>query len=71
MDNFSLFLSYVMPIGYVAEDLRSLMVKGVAVGLSSRLIALIAIAGLFFLLAMIGLKRNVGSTEIRMEPADS
>ena len=56
MDNFSLFLSYIMPIGYTADDLRCLLVKGVAVELHFHIIILLFIGFVFFTFAVIGVK---------------
>ena len=67
MDNFSLFLSYVMPIGYAANDLRSLLVKGMAADLQFHLGMLLLFGLIFFMLAIVGVKKNVRSNAERME----
>ena len=56
MDNVSLFLSYVMPIGYAANDLRSLFVKGSAASLDFHIAILIFMGGIFFTTATLALK---------------
>ena len=58
MDNFSLFLSYTMPIGYAAEDLRCLLVKGVAVNWQFHSLILLMLATFFFVFAILGVKFN-------------
>ena len=71
MDNFSLFLSYIMPIGYSADNLRSLLVKGSAVNLQHDTTMMLLLGGVFFVLAFIGVKRYVGADTARMEVAGS
>ena len=60
MDAISLLLSYLMPIGYVANDVRSLLVKGMAWGWEWHMLALLIGAAIFFLLAVKGLKNSLG-----------
>ena len=67
MDSFSLFLSYVMPIGYAANDLRNLLVKGMAADLQFHIEMLLVFGLIFFILAIVGVKRNVRDNEARME----
>ena len=71
MDNFSLFLSYIMPIGYSADNLRSLLVKGSAANLQHDTAMMLLLGSLFFVLAFIGVKRYVGTDTARMEVAGS
>ncbi len=52
MDNISLFLSYVMPIGYAANDLRNLLVKGTAAGVEVHIAALLLMSAIFFAAAV-------------------
>lgn len=61
MDNFSLFLSYVMPIGYAADDLRNLLLKGSAFGWQIDSLILIFGGGIFLTLGVIGM--NFGGRE--------
>ena len=56
MDNFSLFLSYIMPIGYAADDLRNLLLKGAAFGWQTDSLILILGGGIFLTLGVIGMK---------------
>ncbi len=58
MDDFSLFLSYVMPIGYIAEDFRAMLVKGVAGDWTKHALILLAIGAAFFSVSMIGMIRH-------------
>ena len=58
MDNVSLVLSYIMPIGYAANDLRSLFVKGSAVGIELRLLGLLIMGAIFFAAAIHFLEAN-------------
>lgn len=60
MDAMSLLLSYLMPIGYVANDVRSLLVKGVAYGWEWHALILFVGAALFFVFAIKGLKSSLG-----------
>ena len=66
MDNFSLFLSYIMPIGYSADDLRNLLVKGSAAGLQNHTAMMLLLGILFFALAYLGVKRYVGTDTARV-----
>ena len=59
MDEFSLILSYIMPIGYVANDLRNFLVKGVAIDWQIHALILILFAILFFSLSIIGMKKTL------------
>ena len=52
MDNISLFLSYVMPIGYAANDLRNFLVKGTAAGVEGHIAALLLMGAIFFAAAV-------------------
>ena len=67
MDNFSLFLSYIMPIGYTADDLRSLLVKGEAINLTFHVEILTLIGILFFALAIVGVKKYVRDNAARVK----
>ena len=58
MDNLSLILSYIMPIGWAADDLRNLFLKGTAINLEKDLFILILMSGIFFILAVIGVKKS-------------
>lgn len=58
MDNFSIFLSYIMPIGYVADDLRNLFLKGTADWQKDFLILICF--GIIFLI--IGVKKNANDS---------
>lgn len=74
MDNFSLILSYVMPIGHAANDLRNLFLKGVAFGWETRAGLLILFGGIFFVIGVCGLKfsrgrRDVEDNSARISPA--
>lgn len=71
MDNFSLLLSYIMPIGYSADNLRSLLVKGSAAGLQYDSAMMLLLGGIFFVLAFIGVRRYVGTDTARMATAGS
>lgn len=71
MDNFSLFLSYIMPIGYSAYNLRSLLVKGSAAGMQHDSAMMLLLGGIFFVLAFIGVKRYVGTDIARMAAVGS
>lgn len=68
MDNFSLFLSYIMPIGYTADDLRCILVKGIAVELHFHVAILLFIGFLFFTLAVIGVKHHAKRFRTRNTP---
>ena len=70
MDDFSLFLSCVMPIGYVAEDFRSMLVKGVAVAWTKHALILLALGAIFFSIAMIGMIRHAKNNGTRIACAD-
>lgn len=48
MDGVSLLLSYVMPIGYTANDLRNLLLKGSAAGVEGHIAILLLTGGMFF-----------------------
>lgn len=65
MDNFSLILSYIMPIGWAADDLRNLFLKGAAINLEKDLFILILMSGIFLILATIGVNKNVGNNFAR------
>lgn len=65
MDNISLFLSYIMPIGYAADDLRSLFVKGVAYNLHSHILILLSLGLFFSILAIGGVKYHVTKFKAR------
>ena len=71
MDNFSLFLSYIMPIGYSADNLRSLLVKGSAAGLQYDSAMMLLLGGIFFVLAFIGVRRYVGTANARVAATGS
>ena len=58
MDNFSLFLSYIMPIGYAAEDLRCFLVKGTAVNWQFHFFILLMMSVFFFIFSILGVKFN-------------
>lgn len=65
------FLSYIMPIGYSADNLRNLLVKGSAAGLQYDLAMILLLGGIFFVLAFIGVRRYVGTDTARMAAAGS
>ena len=52
IDNVSLLLSYVMPIGYAANDLRNFFVKGTAAGVEVHIAALLLMSAIFFAAAV-------------------
>ncbi len=56
MDNVSLFLSYVMPIGYAAVDLRNLFLKGAVHGWEFHALILLMFGAIFFAAGLAGLK---------------
>ena len=60
MEKFSLFLSYIMPIGYAANDVRNLFVKGTSAGWESHALALLIFGAIFFALGLAGLKFSGG-----------
>ena len=62
MDNASLFLSYIMPIGYAANDLRNFFVKGTAAGVEVHIFILL-LAGGIFLTAAIGILKFKGAKD--------
>ena len=62
MDTFSLTLSYLLPIGYAADDLRCLLVQGTASDLFFHLAMLGSMGVVFFLLAGIGLRHTIGES---------
>ena len=70
MDGISLFLSYIMPIGYAADDLRNLLIKGNAVDLQFHVTILLLMASLFFTIAVIGVKYNVSKFSTRISTSD-
>ena len=70
MDDFSLILSYIMPIGYAADDLRNLLIKGIAVDLQFHVTILLFMASLFFTIAVIGVKYNVSKFSTRISASD-
>ena len=65
MDNLSLILSYIMPIGWAADDLRNLFLKDAAINLEKDLFILILMSGIFLILATIGVNKNVGNNFAR------
>ena len=70
MDSISLLLSYIMPIGYAADDLRNLLIKGNAVDLQFHVTILLLMASLFFTIAVIGVKYNVSKFSTRISTSD-
>jgi len=60
MDMISLFISYVIPIGYVANDVRALLVLGSASGYGLHVLCLLIYALLFLGLSVWGIKKNLG-----------
>ena len=70
MDDFSLILSYIMPIGYAADDLRNLLIKGVAVDLQFHVTILLLMASIFFTIALIGVKYNDSKCSARISTSD-
>ena len=77
MDSASLLFSYLLPIGYTANDLRNLLVKGVDAGLELHIGILLLWGILFFGLAVWGLnhtkegKKNAGHYVAGMETIGS
>lgn len=69
MDMFSLFLSYIMPIGYAAEDLRYILVGSPTPYLGVHCLALISVGGVFLLLA--GKAFKLRKDEINYADADA
>lgn len=59
MDNLSIILSYLMPIGWAADDLRNLFLKGAAENFLQDFLILIMMSGIFLIFAMIGVKKNL------------
>lgn len=57
MDAGSLALSYTMPIGYAAESLRDLLIRGYAPDLAGDILVLLAFAAVFAAAARAGLAR--------------
>lgn len=75
MDSISVFFSCVMPICYVADDLRNLFLKGAAYGWQNHALKSILFGAIFTALAYIGLKfkgGRAGATDIspRIKTAD-
>lgn len=64
MDPISVFLSYAMPIGYAAEDLRNLFLKGAAFGWEFHAVVLILAGAVFFTAGVIGLKITGGAGNV-------
>lgn len=58
MDSISLLISYLVPVGYVAEDFRSMLVTGTAAGWESHVVLLMIYAVLLLCLAAKGLKKE-------------
>ena len=71
MDDFSLILSYIMPIGYAADDLRSLLIKGTAIDLTPHVMTLLLMTAVFITIAMIGVKHNDAKCSTRISTIDS
>lgn len=57
MDTVSLAISYIVPIGYVAEDFRNLLLLGDSLGWLWHAGILFLIAGLFLGLACLGIRQ--------------
>ncbi len=68
MDSFSLFLSYIMPIGYASNDLRDLFLKGTAINLEGHLAILICFGMIFFTASLIGVKFTGGCEDVGDNP---
>lgn len=64
MDKISAFFSYVMPICYVADDLRNLFLKGTAYGWEWHALTSIVFGGVFLCAGYIGLKLKGGRTDV-------
>lgn len=77
MDVVSYGLSYLLPIGYVADDLRSLLVKGASAGLEVHIFILLLWGMFFSCMAVWGLKhalerkKNAGNYVAGVETAGS
>ena len=61
MDAVSLALSYAVPIGWAAEDLRNLFLKGAAYGWENHALILLGFGTVFFAVGGIGLKITGGA----------
>lgn len=76
MDNVSLLLSYIMPIGYAANDLRNFLVKGTAAGVEGHIAALLLMGAIFFaaavgVLKFKGAKNFAGDNAQGIQPANT
>lgn len=63
MDGVSFVLSYLLPIGYAANDLRSLLVKGAAPDWPLHAATLVSVGAVFWFLAVWGIKKQREVTE--------
>ncbi len=71
MDALSRFLTFVMPIGYMGNDFRDLLVRGNSPGLLADCASLLILGVLFFAFAAWGLKRYEAKPEGREKGEDS
>ena len=71
MDTLSRFLTFVMPIGYMGNDFRDLLIRGSTQGLLADCTSLLLLSVVFLAFAAWGLKRNEGKTEPREKGVDS
>ncbi len=58
MDSISLLISYLVPIGYIVDDFRSLLVIGTAPGWGHHALLLLLYGGILLCLAVKGLKKD-------------